>query len=136
MMHQPHRSPLWTVFVAAAWRLSQAQAFVACPWCKLARSFRGTRAADASWSVWCSYNQVGQWNWNTHGSDWIYQGGPDSSEVKNMPYFNQWEDMDDSPVSWHITEARRVNAKIALHCVLWIFDVDTDWSAATARPPP
>jgi hypothetical protein len=87
------------------------------------RSFRGTRAADASLSVWCSYNQVGQWNWNTHGSDWIYQGGPDSSAVKNSPYFNQWEDMDDSPVSWHVTEARRVNAKCALHCVLWPFDV-------------
>ena len=32
------------------------------------------------------------------------QGGPDSSAVKNMPYYNQWEDLDDSPIGWHITE--------------------------------
>ena len=32
------------------------------------------------------------------------QGGPDSSAVKNMPYYNQWEDLDDSPIAWHITE--------------------------------
>ena len=32
------------------------------------------------------------------------QGGPDSSGVKNMPYYNQWEDLDDSPIGWHITE--------------------------------
>jgi len=53
-----------------------------------------------------SYNDEGIWNWNQHGSDWIYQGGPDSSATKNMPYYNQWEDFDDSPVSWHITEVR------------------------------
>jgi len=29
--------------------------------------------------------------------------------VKNDPYFNQWEDFDDSPVSWHITEVRAVD---------------------------
>lgn len=35
----------------------------------------------------------------------MLKGGPDSTAVKNQPYFNQWEDLDDSPVSWHITEA-------------------------------
>ena len=35
---------------------------------------------------------------------WRQQGGPDSSGVKNDPYFNQWEDLDDSPIGWHITE--------------------------------
>ena len=34
----------------------------------------------------------------------LYQGGPDSTEVKHDPYFNQWQDFDDSPVSFHITE--------------------------------
>ena len=34
----------------------------------------------------------------------VVQGGPDSTDVKNMPYFNQWEDLDDSPIGWHITE--------------------------------
>ena len=33
-----------------------------------------------------SYNDEGIWNWNQHGSDWIYQGGPDSSATKNMPW--------------------------------------------------
>ena len=51
------------------------------------------------------YNQAGLWGWNVHDGDWIYQGGPDSTEVKNMPYYNQWEDLDDSPIGWHITEA-------------------------------
>ena len=32
------------------------------------------------------------------------QGGPDSTDVKMDPYFNQWEDLDDSPIGWHITE--------------------------------
>lgn len=60
----------------------------------------------------CSYNAVGKWNWNTHGSDWIYQGGPDSTDVKGDPYFNQWEDFDDSPVTWHITEVSRLKADV------------------------
>jgi hypothetical protein len=51
-----------------------------------------------------SYNDTGIWNWNVHDGDWIYQGGPDSTTVKNSPYFNQWSDLDDSPVSWEITE--------------------------------
>ena len=29
--------------------------------------------------------------------------------MKSDPYFNQWEDFDDSPVSWHITEVRAVD---------------------------
>jgi len=37
---------------------------------------------------------------------WDAQGGPDSTEVKNDPYYNQWEDLDDSPIGWHITEVR------------------------------
>ena len=32
------------------------------------------------------------------------QGGPDSTDVKNDPFYNQWEDLDDSPIGWHITE--------------------------------
>mmetsp|Transcript_78872 Transcript_78872/g.115503 ORF Transcript_78872/g.115503 Transcript_78872/m.115503 type:complete len:102 (-) Transcript_78872:297-602(-) len=52
----------------------------------------------------CSYNDEGIWAWNQHGSDWIYQGGPDSSDVKHDPQYNQWEDFDDSPSSWTITE--------------------------------
>ena len=51
-----------------------------------------------------SYNDQGIWNWNVHDGDWIYQGGPDSTTVKNAPYFNEWSDLDDSPVGWHITE--------------------------------
>jgi len=39
-------------------------------------------------------------------SDYSEQGGPDSTDVKNSPYFNQWEDLDDSPIGWHITEVR------------------------------
>ena len=31
-------------------------------------------------------------------------GGPDSDGVKHDVYFNQWEDLDDSPIGWHITE--------------------------------
>ena len=37
---------------------------------------------------------------------WDAQGGPDSTGVKNDPYYNQWEDLDDSPIGWHITEVR------------------------------
>ena len=33
------------------------------------------------------------------------QGGPDSSGVKTDVFYNQWEDLDDSPIGWHITEA-------------------------------
>lgn len=36
--------------------------------------------------------------------DAMLQGGPDSSSVKSDPYFNQWEDLDDSSIGWHITE--------------------------------
>jgi len=32
-----------------------------------------------------------------------HQGGPDSTLVKNDPSFNQWEDLDDSPVAFHTT---------------------------------
>ena len=32
------------------------------------------------------------------------QGGPDSTSVKNDPFYNQWEDLDDSPITWDITE--------------------------------
>jgi hypothetical protein len=31
------------------------------------------------------------------------QGGPDSDAVKKDPYFNQWGDLDDSPIVWHIS---------------------------------
>jgi len=51
----------------------------------------------------CSYNNENIWTWNTHGKDWIYEGGPDSTLVKNDPSFNQWEDLDDSPVAFHTT---------------------------------
>jgi hypothetical protein len=34
----------------------------------------------------------------------VSQGGPDSTDVKHDLTFNQWEDLDDSPVSWNITE--------------------------------
>ena len=55
-----------------------------------------------------SYNNENIWTWNGHGGDWIYQGGPDSSAVLHAPYFNQWgpegDALDDSPVSYHITE--------------------------------
>ena len=37
-------------------------------------------------------------------SDWIYQEGPETDSVKHDVYYNQWEDLDDSPVGWHITE--------------------------------
>ena len=43
--------------------------------------------------------------WAEYVRDFVVQGGPDSTEVKNMPYYNQWEDLDDSPIGWHITEA-------------------------------
>ena len=33
------------------------------------------------------------------------QGGPETDEVKHDVYYNQWEDLDDSPIGWHITEA-------------------------------
>jgi len=29
-----------------------------------------------------------------------------TTEVKSDPYYNQWEDLDDSPIGWHITEVR------------------------------
>jgi len=42
--------------------------------------------------------------WAHHGSDWIYQEGPETDSVKHDVYYNQWEDLDDSPIGWHITE--------------------------------
>merc|ERR1712071_457117 len=50
------------------------------------------------------YNQAGVWGWNVHDGDWIYQGGPDSTEVKNMPYYNRGR--------WHL-----LNCKAARSCV-------------------
>merc|ERR1712216_679206 len=50
------------------------------------------------------FNQADIWSWNAHSPDWIYEGGPDSDGVKHDVYFNQWEDLDDSPIGWHITE--------------------------------
>lgn len=41
-------------------------------------------------------------NW-THLEFADAQGGPDPS-TKHEVYFNQWEDLDDSPIGWHITE--------------------------------
>ena len=35
---------------------------------------------------------------------WDTQGGPDSTAVKHNLTYNQWEDLDDSPISFHITE--------------------------------
>ena len=43
--------------------------------------------------------------WAHHGNDWIYQEGPETDSTKHEVYYNQWEDLDDSPVGWHITEA-------------------------------
>ena len=46
-----------------------------------------------------SYNDEGIWKWNTHDSDWIYQGGADPS-TKMSYTFNQWgpdgDNLDDS----------------------------------------
>jgi hypothetical protein len=35
-----------------------------------------------------------------HGTDWIYPGGPDSSQSKYNVYFNQWDELDSSPHRW------------------------------------
>mmetsp|Transcript_36843 Transcript_36843/g.74454 ORF Transcript_36843/g.74454 Transcript_36843/m.74454 type:complete len:83 (+) Transcript_36843:11-259(+) len=50
------------------------------------------------------------WVWNVHGTDWIYQGGPDSTAVKNDVTFNQWQDLDDSYTPWTITEPVDMNS--------------------------
>ena len=46
-----------------------------------------------------SYNDEGIWKWNTHDSDWFYQGGADPS-TKMSYTFNQWgpdgDNLDDS----------------------------------------
>jgi hypothetical protein len=49
-----------------------------------------------------SYN-TDTWTWNTHGSDWIYPEGPEPTGLHD-PTYNALGDIDDSPVSWHITE--------------------------------
>ena len=51
-----------------------------------------------------SYNDQGIWNWNTHDGDWIYPGGDDYTAVKHNMMYNSLNDLDDSPVGWHITE--------------------------------
>mmetsp|Transcript_35688 Transcript_35688/g.71570 ORF Transcript_35688/g.71570 Transcript_35688/m.71570 type:complete len:83 (+) Transcript_35688:55-303(+) len=50
------------------------------------------------------------WVWNVHGTDWIYPGGPDSTDVKNDVTFNQWQDLDDSYTPWTITEPVDMNS--------------------------
>ena len=40
------------------------------------------------------------WTWNTHGGDWIFPEGPDSSSNLHDPYFNQWNSLDDSAHGW------------------------------------
>lgn len=35
-----------------------------------------------------------------HDSNWIYPGGPDSSQSKYNVYFNQWDELDSSPHRW------------------------------------
>jgi hypothetical protein len=51
-----------------------------------------------------SYNDSGIWNWNTHDGDWIYPGGDDYTAVKHNMMYNSLNDLDDSPVGWHVTE--------------------------------
>jgi len=46
--------------------------------------------------LFCFVSQV----WLEHDADWIYQGGP-TGNLHDV-YYNQWEDLDDSPVTWHI----------------------------------
>mmetsp|Transcript_4345 Transcript_4345/g.6402 ORF Transcript_4345/g.6402 Transcript_4345/m.6402 type:complete len:96 (-) Transcript_4345:248-535(-) len=50
------------------------------------------------------YNATGIRTWNGHGPDWIFQGGPDTSDEMHNPQYNQWGDLDDSPISWTISE--------------------------------
>eukprot|EP00285_Hemiselmis_virescens_P013357 CAMPEP_0173384892 /NCGR_PEP_ID=MMETSP1356-20130122/7474_1 /TAXON_ID=77927 ORGANISM="Hemiselmis virescens, Strain PCC157" /NCGR_SAMPLE_ID=MMETSP1356 /ASSEMBLY_ACC=CAM_ASM_000847 /LENGTH=88 /DNA_ID=CAMNT_0014340481 /DNA_START=63 /DNA_END=329 /DNA_ORIENTATION=- len=43
------------------------------------------------------YN-TGNWEWNKHGEDWIFQGGPTGH--RHDVYHNQWENLDDSRHEW------------------------------------
>eukprot|EP00286_Rhodomonas_abbreviata_P027278 CAMPEP_0181307250 /NCGR_PEP_ID=MMETSP1101-20121128/10767_1 /TAXON_ID=46948 /ORGANISM="Rhodomonas abbreviata, Strain Caron Lab Isolate" /LENGTH=80 /DNA_ID=CAMNT_0023413429 /DNA_START=187 /DNA_END=429 /DNA_ORIENTATION=- len=45
------------------------------------------------------------WTWEPHDADWIYQGGP-TGHLHEV-YFNQWDDLDTTPVDYHINEAMR-----------------------------
>jgi len=58
--------------------------------------------------ILCSAN-TDLWTWNTHGTDWIYQGGPDSTAVKNDPTYNEWGTLGSSiPAAgpWSIVDVR------------------------------
>ena len=58
-----------------------------------------------------SYNDEGVWAWSPHGTDWIYQGGPDPMmqvdngkgemiPAKKSYNFNQWDELDSSTHTW------------------------------------
>ena len=58
-----------------------------------------------------SYNDEGVWAWNPHGTDWIYQGGPDPMmqvdngkgemiPAKKSYNFNQWDELDSNTHTW------------------------------------
>ena len=58
-----------------------------------------------------SYNDEGVWARNPHGTDWIYQGGPDPMmqvdngkgemiPAKKSYNFNQWDELDSSTHTW------------------------------------
>ena len=48
-----------------------------------------------------------KWQWLEHDSDWIYQGGP-TGHLHDV-YFNQWDDLDDTPAVWHIVDEMKSN---------------------------
>jgi hypothetical protein len=45
--------------------------------------------------------------WAHHDRDWIYEEGPETDSVKHDVYYNQWEDLDDSPIGWNIPARAR-----------------------------
>ena len=58
-----------------------------------------------------SYNDEGVWAWSPHGTDWIYQGGPDPMmqvdngkgemiPAKKSYNFNQWDELDSNTHTW------------------------------------
>ena len=68
-----------------------------------------------------SYNDSGIWNWNTHDGDWIYPGGDDYTAVKHNMMYNSINDLDDSPVGWHITEVctkKKQNTTKKCSCII------------------
>mmetsp|Transcript_2016 Transcript_2016/g.4695 ORF Transcript_2016/g.4695 Transcript_2016/m.4695 type:complete len:92 (-) Transcript_2016:113-388(-) len=47
------------------------------------------------------YNTGGIRQWNPHGPDWIYQGGPSGNDLHDV-YYNQWDDSDNLPTDTHM----------------------------------